>query len=103
MTGRLDARNELSSQRTMPNFYHVQRSSVVGFKVGKSYDFGTQQNFFARDLFGVDVTVPVAGTEGLPIDCLLRDYFDPTGFNHYRNIRSETVTPDEKGLLRSSK
>ena len=86
----------------MPVFYHVQRNGVAGFKVGRSYNFGSQQNFFARDLFGVDVIVPVAATEGMPIDYLLRDYFDPTGFNHYRNIRSKTATPDEKGLLKSS-
>lgn len=86
----------------MPAFYHVQRNTVVGFKVGKTYALGADQNFFARDLLGVDLSIPVAATEGLPIDYLLRDYLDPTGFNHYRNIRSKTVTPDEKGLLRGA-
>lgn len=86
----------------MAFYYHVQRSGVAGFRTGKSYVFTEQQNFFARDLFGVDVIVPVAGTEGLPIDFLLRDYFDETGFRHYRNIKSKSATPDEKGLLRAS-
>jgi len=83
-------------------FYHVQRNGVTGFKVGKTYAFTMEQNFFARDLFGIEVIVPVAATEGMPIDFLLRDYFDPTGFNHYRNIRSKALTPDEKGLLKSA-
>jgi hypothetical protein len=82
--------------------YHVQRDSVASFKVGKTYPFGIQQNFFARDLFAVDVLVPVAGTEGLPIGYLLRDYFDPTSLNHYRQIKSKTLTADEKGLLKSA-
>lgn len=86
----------------MPLHYHVQRDGVAGFKVGKSYNFGSQQNFFARDLFGVDVLVPVAGTSGLPVDLLIRDHLDPTGLGHYKRIRSKTLTPDETGLLKSA-
>lgn len=83
-------------------FYHVQRDNVAGFKIGKTYTFGAGQNFFARDLFAVNPIVPVAGTAGLPVDYLLRDYFDLAGFNHYKNIKSRTISPDPKGLLRSS-
>jgi len=80
-------------------FYHVQRSAVPRFKVGKSYTFGEQQNFFARDLFAVDVSVPVRGVGELPVDEILRDYFDPSGFNHYRSVKRAGYTADEKGLL----
>lgn len=86
----------------MPVFFHVQRSGVSGFRVGRSYTFGPEQNYFARDLMGVEVMVPVAGTSGLPVDQLLRDYLDPTGMGHYRQIRSKAVTPDERGLLKSA-
>ncbi|MCW5547564.1 MAG: DUF2441 domain-containing protein [Opitutaceae bacterium] len=86
----------------MPVYFHVQRSGVSGFRVGRSYSFGSEQNFFARDLMGVEVIVPVAGTSGLPVDQLLCDYFDPTGLGHYKQIRSKIVTPDEKGLLKSA-
>lgn len=86
----------------MPLYFHVQRSNVAGFRTGKSYGFAKEENFFARDLFAVDPIVPVAATEGLPIDYLLHDYFDPTGFRHYRNMRGKAVTPDEKGLLKSA-
>lgn len=83
----------------MPLYYHVQRSAVPRFKIGKSYAFGEQQNFFARDLFAVDVNVPVRGVGELPLDEILRDYFDPAGFNHYRNVKRVNYTADEKGLL----
>jgi hypothetical protein len=82
--------------------YHVQRHAVTRFRTGKSYSFSEQQNFFARDLFGIDPLVPVGGTEGMSIDFLLKDYFDPAGFNHYRHLKSKATSPDEKGLLRTS-
>ena len=84
----------------MPLFYHVQRSAVPRFKVGTTYTFGEQPNFFSRDLFAADVSVPVRGMGELPVDEILRDYFDPAGFNHYRNVMLAGYTADEKGLLR---
>lgn len=89
-------RNELPC---MKQFYHVQRSAVPRFKAGKTYTFGQAQNFFARDLFAVEVRVPVRGVSELPIDQILRDYFDPAGFNYYRNVKRANYTADEKGLL----
>lgn len=86
----------------MPRYFHVQRTGVSGFRVGRSYSFGAEQNFFARDLFGVEVLVPVAGTEGLPVDHLIRDHLDPEGLGHFKRIRSKTITPDQKGLLLSA-
>lgn len=83
----------------MPLFFHVQRSAVPRFKVGKSYTFGHHENFFARDLFAVGTEVPVRGVGGMPVDEILRDYFDPTGFSHYRNIEHHDYTANEKGLL----
>lgn len=83
----------------MSLFHHVQRSGVPRFKSGKSYAFGEQQNFLARDLFAVDVSVPVRGVGELPVDEILRDYFDSAGFNHYRNVKRANYTADEKGLL----
>lgn len=83
----------------MPTFYHVQRSAVPRFKVGKAYTFGEQPNFFSRDLFAVDVSVPVRGVGELPFDEILRDYFDASGFNHYRSVKRANYTADEKGLL----
>jgi hypothetical protein len=80
-------------------YFHVQRSGAPRFRVGKTYTFGQQQNFFARDLFAVDVNVPVRGVGELPIDDILRDYFDPSGFNHYRNVKRANYTADKKGLL----
>jgi hypothetical protein len=68
----------------MPRYFHVQRTGVSGCRVGRSYSFGAEQNFFARDLFGVEVLVPVAGTGGLPVDHLIRDYLDPEGFGHFK-------------------
>jgi Protein of unknown function (DUF2441) len=83
----------------MPLHYHVQRNTVPRFKVGKTYTFGAEPNFFARDLFATDVSVPVSGVGDLPIDNILRDYFDPSGFNHYRNVKRANYTADDKGLL----
>jgi hypothetical protein len=83
----------------MPLFFHVQRSAVPRFKIGKAYAFGEQPNFFSRDLFSVDVSVPVRGVGELPFDEILRDYFDASGFNHYRNVKRANYSADEKGLL----
>jgi hypothetical protein len=83
----------------MPLYFHIQRAGVARFKVGKSYSFGQEQNFFARDLFAVDFRVPVAGVGEMPLNAILKDYFDSTGMHYFRKIRSQRLTPDEKGLL----
>jgi len=83
-------------------YYHVQRSGVKPIRIGENVSCVRAENFFSRDLFGVEPLVPVGGTEGLPIDHLIRDYLDPTGMGHFKRIRSRAVTPDERGLLQSS-
>jgi hypothetical protein len=83
----------------MSLFYHVQRSAVPPFKAAKTYTFGEVPNYFSRDLFAVDVSVPVIGVGNLSVDEILRDYFDPSGFNHYRNVKRANYIADEKGLL----
>jgi hypothetical protein len=72
---------------------------VPRFKVGRVYTFGGHQNFFTRDLFATDMSMSVRGVGVLPLDEILRDYFDPSGFNHYRNVKRTGYTVDEKGLL----
>lgn len=87
----------------MPLFYHVQRSGVPGFKLGRSYPFGAERNFFARDLFATDTRLPVRGVGNLPFDDVLRDYHDASGFGHYRNVRHPNYTADAEGLLRCAR
>lgn len=79
--------------------YHVQRTGVKAFRVGEIVSCNRPRNFFARDLMDAETLVPVGGTEGLSIDCVIRDYFDPDGLGHFKRIRSRVVTPDERGML----
>ncbi len=82
------------------HYFHVQRTGAGrAFRVGETITSTRRQNFFSRDIFDVDTLIPVGGTEGLPIDLVVRDYLDPHGLGHIKRIRSRTVTPDERGLL----
>jgi hypothetical protein len=86
----------------MARYYHVQRSGVTRFRLGKTYQIGGSANNFSKDLFQVDLDVPVQGTPGLPIDYLLRDYFDPEGFGHYKRITAPNLADAERGLLEAA-
>ena len=92
-------RSALASLPIMSTYFHVQRTGVPAFKIGRSYSFGVHQNHFSHGLSVIDPTVHIAGVGNLPIDRVLKDYFDPAGFNHYRRIKRVNHTPDEKGLL----
>jgi hypothetical protein len=83
----------------MPTFYHIQRPDAGAFKAGRAYLFGKEENYFSRDLFKHDPTVSVAAVGKLPVDRIIKDYFEPTGFNHFKHTRSSNFKPDEKGLL----
>lgn len=82
----------------MALFYHVQRRGPR-LRVGKTYAFGPEANFFSRNLFAASQSVAVRGTGDMPLDAVVKDYLDPNGFRHYRNIKRANYTPDEKGLL----
>ena len=83
----------------MPLFYHVQRDNVPAFKAGKTYTFGEQRNFFARDQFALDLKFPVAGVGEMTLDEIIRDFLDPATLNHHRKIRRKDFAGAEKGLL----
>ncbi len=68
-------------------------------KVGKSYQFGPEPNFFSRELFARDPTVHVRGVGDMPADLVLRDYVDPQGFRHYRSLKHPHYDADERGLI----
>jgi len=82
-------------------YFHVQRNRGAPFRAGVSRATGGS-NLFSSDLFAIETLIPIAGTEGLPIDHVLRDYLDANGLGHFKRIRSRTVTPDERGLLQSA-
>ena len=82
----------------MPLYYHVQRRGAR-LKVGKSYAFGAEPNFYSRDLFAVSPSVHVRGVGDMPLDSVVKDCLDPNGFRHYRNVKQAHFAPDEKGLL----
>jgi hypothetical protein len=82
----------------MPLFYHVQRRGP-SLRVGKSYKFGSEPNFFSRDLFSHSPSQHVRGIGEMSLGDIVKDWIDPNGFRHYRNIKVTNYTADEKGLL----
>lgn len=81
-------------------YYHVQRTGRIRFHVGQKYTIGERQNFFFQDLCCTDTKCDIKGLGALPLDTVLSDYFDDSGFYYYRKIRGAGYTPNEKGLLR---